>query len=97
MVWSSAAVPMSRRRLRTSGVDGSLRGTGVVLHTPNCWPIRRKNPQLVLRETAFVHKEYREYIKLTHSSIIHSSSDCRRCSAPEASDSLHPPHVPTSK
>ena len=66
MVWSS---PVSRRRLRVNevrrvGLDGSPRDG---CPNPNCWPIPSETRRLLLREMAFVHKEYKSYIQLIHS------------------------------
>ena len=37
-------------------------------YTLNCWLIPSETRRLVLRETAFVHKEYKEYVEFIHSS-----------------------------
>jgi len=50
-------------------MDVSLRETRGEFHIPNYWLIPSKIRHLVLRETAFVHKEYKNDIQLIHSSI----------------------------
>ena len=61
---------MSRRR---SGTNEASRVwialcEGAGFHTLNCWLIPSKTRHLVLRETALVHKEYKDYVEFIHSS-----------------------------
>ena len=54
-----------------SARDGSRVSHRKMLADPN------KTRQLVLRETAFVHKEYKNYLQLTHGLIQAESHDLR--------------------
>ena len=44
-------------------------------HTPSYWLIPSKTRHLALRETALVHKEYKNYIQIIHSSMQAEGND----------------------
>ena len=80
-------------------MDGPLRGTveSLVSH-PKSLADPNKTLQLVLRETAFAHEEYENYVQLIHGLIQAESNHLGARSTYDSHQSKsHPPHVATLK